>query len=78
VKLSLSIDRFEGNLAVLLTDDGTAINVPRALLPKGAKAGDILAVTIDRDAGATKQVSDKTRKVQDQLKATDPGGDIKL
>jgi hypothetical protein len=40
VKLSLTIDRFEGDgksLAVLLADDGTAINVPRALLPKGAK-----------------------------------------
>ena len=37
----LTIDRFEGDgksIAVLLTDDGDAINFPKALLPKGAKA----------------------------------------
>ena len=78
MKLSLSIDRFEGPIAVLLAEDGTAINVPKALLPKGVKAGDVLAVTIERDPDATRQVAEKTRKVQDHLKATDPGGDIKL
>src|SRR4051812_14988092 len=81
VKLSLTIDRFEGDskgIAVLLTDDGTAINFPRTLLSKGAKAGDVLAVTIERDASATRQIAEKTKKVQDQLKASDPGGDVKL
>ena len=40
MKLSLSIDRFEGDkkqIAVLLTDDGTQINFPKALLPKGVE-----------------------------------------
>ena len=79
--LSLTIDRFEGDakeIAVLLADDGTAINVPKSLLPKGVRAGDVLAVTIERDPDVTRQVAAKTRKVQDQMKATDPGGDIKL
>jgi hypothetical protein len=43
VTLRLSIDRFEGDrkqIAVLLTEDGRPINFPKALLPKGAKAGD--------------------------------------
>jgi hypothetical protein len=41
----LSVDRFEGDkkqVAVLLTDDGAHVNFPRALFPKGVKAGDVL------------------------------------
>ena len=44
MKFCLSIDRYEGDkkqMAVLLADDGTQINFPKALLPKGAKAGEI-------------------------------------
>ena len=81
MKSRLSIDRFEGDkkqVAVLLTDDGTQVNFPRALLPKGVKAGDMLSLSIERDAEATRQVARDTRAVQDDLKKTDPGGDIKL
>ena len=81
MNLRLSIDRFEGRqkeIAVLLTDDGTQINFPKKLLPKGSRAGDILSFVIERDLEATRQVSDQTRAVQDQLKKTDPGGDIRL
>lgn len=79
--IRLSIDRFEGNrkqIAVLLAEDGTAINFPKSLLPRGSKAGDILAFQIDRDAEATRKLAAATRRVQDQLKKTDPGGDIRL
>jgi Protein of unknown function (DUF3006) len=81
VTIHLSIDRFEGDkrqVAVLLTDDGTAINVPKALLPKGVKAGDLLTFQIERDAAGTRKLAENTRKVQDQLKKSDPGGDIRL
>jgi hypothetical protein len=79
--LSLSIDRFEGDrkqIAVLLTDDGDQINWPRKLLPRGAKAGDVLSLEIERDIEATRQVTEQTRKVQEDLKKTDPGGDVKI
>ena len=81
MKIRLTIDRFEGDkkqIAVLLTDDGDQINFPRKLLPKGVKAGDILSFSIEQDAEATGQVAEQTRAVQDELKKTDPGGDIKL
>jgi hypothetical protein len=81
VTIRVSIDRFEGEkkqIAVLLAEDGTAIDFPKALLPKGAKAGDILTLQIERDAGATRKLAEDTCKVQDQLKRTDPGGDIRL
>ena len=79
----LSIDRLESGegkteVAVLLTDDGTPIDVPRHLLPDGARPGDVLAVTFRRDLEATRHVAERTRKLQDDLKATDPGGDLVL
>jgi Protein of unknown function (DUF3006) len=81
VKFHVSVDRFEGDkkpIALLLTDDGTSINFPTALLPRGVKAGDVLTFTIERDVVATRNVARETRAVQDQLKTTDPGGDVAL
>ena len=77
----LSIDRFEGpkkEIAVLLTDDGRTVNLPRWLLPKGAKAGDVLKVSLERDIGATAKVVAETKKVQAELSKRDDGGDLKL
>jgi hypothetical protein len=79
--LRLSIDCFEGDrkqIAVLLTNDGTPINFPKALLPKGARPGDVLTVQIERDTEATRRVADETKRVQDDLKKRDPGGDLRL
>jgi hypothetical protein len=77
----LSLDRFEGkdrSIAVLVTEDGASINVPRSLLPPSAKAGDVLSLSLERDAEATAKLGEQTRKVQKDLKATDSGGDLKL
>ena len=78
----LSLDRFEGknkSIAVLLADDGsTALNVPKAFLPKGARAGDVLVLTIERDAEETARLAAQTRQIQEDLKAKDPGGDLSL
>jgi hypothetical protein len=76
VKVQLSIDRFEGDkkqVAVLVADDGTQINSPKALLPEGARAGDVLTLTIKRGVQATKKVAQEPRTVQDELKKT---GDV--
>jgi Protein of unknown function (DUF3006) len=81
VTIRLTIDRFEGDqkqFTVLLTDDGDQINFPKSLLPNGSKSGDILSLTIERDAQTTGKVADQTRVVQADLKKTDPGGDIKV
>ncbi len=81
VRLSLSVDRFEGKgqpIAILLTDDGAAIQMPGALLPPGVKPGDVLTLTIERDAEATRKLADETRRVQGKLSQGDPGGDIRL
>ena len=77
----LSVDRFEGDgkaTAVLLDDDGHAVNFPRAWLPKGTRAGDVLTLTLAPDPGAARKVADEARQVQGELKGRDRGGDLKL
>jgi hypothetical protein len=81
VRLSLSLDRFEGkgkSIAVLLTDDGETLNIPRSLLPPAAKPGDVLTLSLDFDAEATRKLAEETRRVQDRLSQGDPGGDIHI
>lgn len=81
MNLQLSIDRFEGDkksLAVLLTEDGRSIVFPRDLLPKGAKAGEVLTLALARDLKATAEVAAKARSLREDLDKTDPGGDIRL
>lgn len=79
--LLFSVDRFEGpddSIAVLATEDGQSIDVPRALLPADVQPGDVLSATFARDDEATKNLAEETRKIQDELRETDPGGDIQL
>jgi hypothetical protein len=81
VTTRLSLDRFEGKnkaIAVLVAEDGTAINVPKSLLPAGARAGDVLSLTLERDDEATRELASRTAKLQDELKQQDRGGDISL
>jgi hypothetical protein len=78
VTIRLAIDRFEGHAAVLLTDDGQTIALPRTLLPKDVRPGDVLVLTLARDAEATARVARDTRAVQDELTRHDPGGDLTL
>jgi hypothetical protein len=81
VPVSLSLDRFEGrnkSIAVLVTDDGQTLNIPRSLLPPAAKPGDVLTLRLEHDAAATRRLAEESHKVQEELKESDPGGDIKL
>ncbi len=78
MKVSLSFDRYEGRLAVLLTEDGEQINFPKELLPKGAKPSDMLSFSIDVDREATDALKRETKALQDKLRKTDTGEDIRL
>lgn len=81
VRLTLSVDRFEGQghfLAVLLTDGGETVQMPRSLLSPGVRPGDILTFAIERDAEATRKLAAETAEVQESLSRSDPGGEIRL
>lgn len=70
------IDRFEGDLAVLETDDGM-INVERSLLPENAAEGDVLVYdgSWTVDTAATEQRRERTRKrLKRLLNKTDKRG----
>ena len=74
----LSFDRYEDRFAVLLTERGEQIDFPKELLPKRAKPGDTLSFSIDVDREATAALKRDTKALQDKLRKTDSGEDIKL
>jgi len=52
--------------------------IPRDLLPKGVKEGDVLNITIAIDREATEKRKKKIQGMVDDLKKSDQGGDIQL
>lgn len=83
------VDRFEGEYAVVERALHETLNVPRALLPAGAREGDALRVTVSpggeevrlviaRDAQETKLRATEARRILGDLKKRDPGGKIEL
>lgn len=58
--ITATIDRFEGELAVLLEDkeggEGTRVNVERALLPEEAREGDVIALSGSLGGGESETV----------------------
>ena len=66
-----SIDRFEGDVAVLVDDDANTVDVMRSLLPPTAQCGDMLrcedgCYTVDADETATRRA--QIRRLQDKLR----------
>ncbi|MCK9278081.1 MAG: DUF3006 domain-containing protein [Methanoculleus sp.] len=61
-----SLDRVEEHLAVLLLreDESVRFTLPLALLPEGAREGDILEIAIHRDVAAT---AEARRRVAERI-----------
>ena len=86
--MPFTLDRFEGNgLAVLETDDGDPVVVPRARVPPEAREGDVLleldASVIDGDVRYTVDFEATERRKQEiaELRASLPKaeeGDMEL
>lgn len=60
------IDRFEGNWAVIEFEDVT-FNIPRSLIPKSAKEGDVIKISVSVDKNATFTRKSKIKKLVDEL-----------
>jgi hypothetical protein len=68
------IDRFEGQLAVLLVgDENTKLNIPINLLPAGCKEGDVLNISIERDVVGTEQTKERVTDLMEKLKKKGQG-----
>jgi len=83
------VDRFEGDRAVVETEDRTTLELPRRLLPEGTEEGDVLRVSgsperadasaaIRRDVEATAERGERLREQVKRLRRRDRGGDIEL
>lgn len=55
------IDRFEGNFAIVETDDRQTFNLPRSLLPQGAKEGDVISISVVVDQNETKSRQERIK-----------------
>lgn len=64
LKLKVIIDRFEGDYAVVETEDKIMVNLPKLLIP-GAKEGDVISISIDEEE--TKKRKDNISKLMDDL-----------
>jgi len=65
-----TIDRFEGDLAMLETDSRQIVEIPRSALPAGAKEGDVVREEDGRfwiDKEETARLREQTRRLEDEL-----------
>ena len=62
--MKLTLDRFEGELAVVISENGERFQLPRKILD-GAKEGDLISVTVDADA--TEEKRKKIKGLMDSL-----------
>jgi hypothetical protein len=83
------VDRFEGDRVVVERALHETLVLPRALLPEDVREGDALRVTvtaaagesrlvITRDEAETRRRAADAKRLQRELAARDPGGDLKL
>lgn len=70
------IDRFEGDIAVLVND--ITINIPRIILPKEAKEGDVVVIEIRIDREETERLKREIKDKIDRLMEKEEKGDIWL
>ena len=86
---TLVIDRVEAGVAVLVAEGGETVEVARALLPKGRKAGMVVRAPRGADGAfdwagavideeATRERHREAERILRDLNNRDPGGDVAL
>lgn len=62
--MKVIIDRFEGDFAIVETDNKGMVNLPKSLIP-GAKEGDIINIIIDEEETQNRKA--KIQRIMDDL-----------
>lgn len=60
--MKFTIDRFEGEFAIVELDSLETIEIPRIILPYEAKEGDIISIEIDED-----ETEARRKKIQEKF-----------
>lgn len=63
--MKVIIDRFEGNYAIVELEDKSTVDMPKKLIPEGAKEGDVLSIEIDLEE--TNRRKETIKKLMDDL-----------
>lgn len=86
----LTVDRIEGDLAIVLVDGGPLLDLPLWMLPDGCREGDVLIATsrsgepgtsnlrFTRDVAASRDSREAVATRLQRLRSRDAGGDLKL
>jgi hypothetical protein len=73
--ITATIDRFEGDVAVLLVGDKeTVVNVHRSVLPPEVRQGDVLRLEVTIDREETERRRREVRGKIERLKRRSEGG----
>jgi len=84
-----AVDRLEGQMAVLVGDDETTVDLPRRSLPARVREGSVLRVELGADGRpdwASAKIDDQERERRlkaaqerlDRMSESDSGGDITI
>ena len=66
-KLHCSIDRFEGDIAVIELGRGMILELDRSYLPEGARENDVFEVRFEKDDEAKDRRIKKIKALQQKL-----------
>lgn len=79
---AVTLDRYEEGslqtLAILLTENDQILELPKSFLPPEAVPGDVLRLELTIDAEATVRLKEEVRRLLDELRKKDRGGDVTL
>lgn len=75
-KVKFVIDRFEGDLVILVND--ITMSIPRFLLPREAKEGDVVIVELEVDEEEAERLRKEAKNKINKLKEREEKGDIWL
>lgn len=67
MKKQLTIDRFEGEKAILKTAEGETIIWPKKIIPSEAKEGSVLFFQITNNQEAEKEKKDQGKNILNEL-----------
>lgn len=63
--MKVIIDRFEGDFAVIETEEKKLVNMPKRLLPKDAVEGSVISIEIDKTE--TDKRRERVSELMDQV-----------